>query len=80
MSPTMQIDSASTLRATQITRIIQKRSPLAQKIETVETNLKALSDALRQLEKQRGHLLERVGDPGTIARLKEIDCSTIQKR
>ena len=79
MSPTMQIDSASTLRATQITRIIQKRSPLAQKIETVETNLKALSDALRQLEKQRGHLLERVGDPGTIARLKEIDCSTIQK-
>jgi hypothetical protein len=49
MSPTMQIDSATTLRATQITRIIQKRSPLARKIETVETNLKALSDALLQL-------------------------------
>jgi phage shock protein A len=79
MSPTMQIDSATTLRATQITRIIQKRTPLAQKIETVETNLKALSEALRQLEKQRGHLLERVSDPGTSHRLNEVDCSTIQK-
>jgi hypothetical protein len=79
MSPTMQIDSATTLRATQIARIIQKRSPLAQKIETVETNLKALAEALRQLEKQRGHLLQRVGDSGTIARLDEIDCYSIQK-
>lgn len=79
MPSTMQIDSAATPRATQIARIIQKRRPLAQKIETVEINLKTLSAALRQLEKQRDQLLDRVGDPGTAGRLKEIDCSTIQR-
>lgn len=79
MPSTMQIDSAETLRATQIARIIQKRHPLAQKIETVETNLKTLLAALRQLEKQRDQLLVRVSDPGTIGRLREIDCSAIQR-
>lgn len=79
MPSTMQIDSAATPRATQIARIIQKRRPLAQKIETVEINLKTLSATLRQLEKQRDQLLDRVGDPGTTGRLKEIDCSTIQR-
>lgn len=49
----MQIDSAATPRATEIARIIQKRRPLAQKIEAVEINLKTLSATLRQLEKQR---------------------------
>jgi phage shock protein A len=67
------------LRSEQIARIVQKRRPLAQKIETVETNLRNLSDALRQLEKQRAHLLERVSDRGTIEKLHEIDCSSIQK-
>ncbi|MBN3871389.1 MAG: hypothetical protein HWQ23_14250 [Nostoc sp. JL33] len=75
----MQIDSAATLRATQIAQIIQKRRPLGQKIETVEINLKTLSAALRQLEKQRDQLIDRVGDPGTIGRLREIDCSAIQR-
>lgn len=72
----MQVDGA-TPRATKIARIIQKRLPLAQKIETVESNLKALSAALRKLEKQRDQLLDRVGDSVTIGRLKEIDCSII---
>lgn len=75
----MQIDSAATPRATQIAQIIQKRRPLGQKIEIVEINLKTLSAALRQLEKQRDQLIDRVGDPGTIGRLREIDCSAIQR-
>lgn len=79
MSSTMKIDSATTSRATQIAQIIQKRRPLALKIETVEINLKSLSAALRQLEKQRDQLLDKVGDPGTIGRLREIDCSAIQR-
>lgn len=79
MLSTTQIDNAATSRATQIAQIIQKRRPLAQKIETVETNLKALSATLRQLEKQRDQLLDRVGDASTIGRLKEIDCSAIQR-
>ncbi|MEH2448720.1 MAG: hypothetical protein V7K18_23945 [Nostoc sp.] len=79
MSSTMQIDSAATARTTQIAQIIQKRRPLGQKIETVEINLKTLSAALRQLEKQRDQLLDKVGDLGTIGRLREIDCSAIQR-
>ncbi|MEH2241913.1 hypothetical protein [Nostoc sp.] len=79
MSSTLKIDSAATPRATQIAQIIQKRRPLALKIETVEINLKSLSVALRQLEKQRDQLLDKVGDPGTIGRLREIDCSAIQR-
>lgn len=75
----MQIDSATTPRATQIAQIIQKRRPLGQKIEIVEINLKTLSAALRQLEKQRDQLIDRVGDPGTIGRLRELDCSAIQR-
>lgn len=79
MPSTIQIDHAGTPRATQISQIIQKRRPLAQKIETVETNLKTLSTALRQLERQRDQLLGRVGDLGTVGRLREIDFSTIQR-
>ncbi|MEH1808373.1 hypothetical protein [Nostoc sp.] len=79
MPSIMQIDSATTPRATQIAQIIQKRRPLGQKIEIVEINLKTLSAALRQLEKQRDQLIDRVGDPGTIGRLRELDCSAIQR-
>lgn len=79
MLSTMQIGDTATPRATQIARIIQKRRPLSQKIETVESNLKALSGALRKLERQRDQLLDRVGDSVTIGRLKEIDCSIIQR-
>ncbi len=79
MTSTLQIDIAATPRATQIARIIQKRRPLAQKIETVEINLKTLLDALCQLEKQHDQLLNKVGDPGTIGRLREIDFSAIQR-
>lgn len=79
MSFTLNIDNAATPRASQITRIIQKRRPLSQKIETVETNLKTLSTTLRQLERQRDQLLGRVGDIGTVGSLRKIDFSAIQK-
>jgi hypothetical protein len=74
-----QMNSAATPRATQIAQIIQKRRPLAKKIETVESNLKPLSTALRKLEKQRDQLLNRVSDSVTIGKLREIDCFAIQK-
>ena len=60
----------STSRSAQIAQIIQKRRPLAQKIETVESNLKTLSAALRKLEKQRDQIL--VDDFGTVGRLREM--------
>lgn len=67
----------STSRSAQIAQIIQKRRPLAQKIETVESNLKTLSAALRKLEKQRDQIL--VDDFGTVGRLREIDFSAVQR-
>lgn len=79
MPPITQLDNAAISRATQIARIIQKRCPLAQRIETVETNLKTLAAALRQLEKHRDQLLDRVDDPGTIGRLREVDYFAIQR-
>jgi hypothetical protein len=74
-----QAQTVSTSRARQISQIIEKRRPLAKKIESVEVILKNLSVALRQLEKQRDQLIDKVGDRGTIGRLREIDCSAIQR-
>ena len=67
----------STSRSAQIAQIIQKRRPLAQKIETVESNLKTLSAALRKLEKQRDQIL--VDDAGAVGRPSEIDFSAVQR-
>jgi hypothetical protein len=79
MPLTTQIDNDATTRATQIARIVQNRRPLAQKIETVENNLRNLSAALHQLEQQRDHLPLEIVDPGTTSKLKEINYSAIQK-
>ena len=79
MPSAIQTNQIATPRATQIARIIQKRRPLAQKIETVENNLRTLSIALRQLENQRDQVLSKVSDSSTIGRLREIDCSAIQR-
>lgn len=67
----------STSRSAQIAQIIQKRRPLAQKIETVESNLKTLSAALRKLEKQRDQIL--VDDSVAVGRPSEIDFSAVQR-
>lgn len=74
-----QTNQTTTPRATQIAQIIQKRRPLAQKIETVENNLRTLSIALRQLENQRDQVIGKVSDSNAIAKLQEIDCSAIQR-
>lgn len=67
-----------TTRARKIASIIEKRRPLAQKIEKVETNLKSLSSALGYLENHRNDLLARVDDLNVGGRLKEIDLARIQ--
>ncbi|EAW35087.1 hypothetical protein [Lyngbya sp. PCC 8106] len=74
-----QLNNGATFRANQIIQILQKRRPLAQRIERVESNLKTLSVALNQLEKQRDQLLTRVDDSSTVGRLREIDCTSIQR-
>ncbi|MEB3826429.1 hypothetical protein [Phormidium sp. CCY1219] len=65
-------------RTAQITQIIEKRRPLAEKIEAVEGNLRALSAALQSLEQQRDANVEYVSDPETGARLQDIDFSRMQ--
>lgn len=60
-------------RTARIASIIEKRRPLAQKIEGVEANLKSLTSALRNLEDNRNQLLARVDDANVIGQLKEID-------
>lgn len=65
-------------RTARIASIIEKRRPLAQKIEGVEANLKSLVSALRNLEDNRNQLLTRIDDANVIGQLKEIDFSTIQ--
>lgn len=68
----------NTNRTARIASIIEKRRPLAQKIEGVEANLKSLASALRNLEDNRNQLLARVDDANVKGQLKEIDFSTIQ--
>lgn len=63
---------------TSITNIIEKRKPLAQRIEAVQGNLKALSTAIHQFEERRNYLTTQVDDLAVIGRLKEIDLSKIQ--
>jgi energy-coupling factor transporter ATP-binding protein EcfA2 len=68
----------NTNRTARIASIIEKRRPLAQKIEGVEANLKSLASALRNLEDNRSQLLTRVDDANIIGQLKAIDFSSIQ--
>lgn len=65
-------------RTTQIADIIQKRQPLAQRIEGVEENLTSIYSAFRYLEDYRNQLLTTVDDPKVTGRLKEIDFAKIQ--
>ena len=63
---------------TRIANIIEKRKPLARKIEEVEGNLKTLFAALQQLEERRDYLSSQIGDVNVIGKLKEVDFSHIQ--
>jgi len=70
--------NVTTTRTGRIASIIEKRRPLAQKIERVEANLKSLDSALCNLEDHRHDLLGRVDDPDIGGRLKEIDFTRLQ--
>lgn len=70
--------NVTTTKTGKITSIIDKRRPLAQKIERVEANLKSLSLALRNLDHHRHDLLTRVDDSNITTLLQEIDLAKIQ--
>jgi len=70
--------NSTTTRTGKIASIIEKRRPLAQKIERVEANLNSLSSALRNLDDRRHNLLTRVDDSNVTTRLEEIDLAKIQ--
>ena len=79
MSQTSTLATAIAMDVTtSINKIVEKRKPLAQRIERVEGNLKNLSVNLQELEKHRNYLLTQVGDSTVIGMLKEIDVSNIQ--
>ncbi len=59
-------------RAAQIASIIEKRRPLAKKVEDVETNLRELSSVLHQLEEYRKHLIAKLNEPSVVGCLREI--------
>ncbi|MBC1240284.1 hypothetical protein [Nostoc sp. 2RC] len=65
-------------RTTVITSILEKRKPLAGRIQLVEGNLKTLSKAMYQLEESRDRLLKQVDDGNVIGKLEEINFSNIQ--
>ena len=65
-------------RTAQIASIIEKRQPLATKVEEVENNLQALSSALHVLEQHRSQLLSQADDLETRGRLQEINLTAIQ--
>jgi len=61
-----------------IAGIIEKRQPLATRIEKVEANLQILSSALHGLEQDRNQLLSQADDVETRGRLQEINLTGIQ--
>ena len=65
-------------RTDQIAGIIEKRQPLATKVEEVENNLQALSSALHGLDEHRSQLLSQADDVETRGRLQEVNLLTIQ--
>ncbi|MBR8839279.1 MAG: hypothetical protein DSM106950_36085 [Stigonema ocellatum SAG 48.90 = DSM 106950] len=70
--------NATTTRTRKIASIIDKRRPLALKIERVEANLNFLSSALRNLDDHRHDLLKGVDDSNVTTGLQEIDLAKIQ--
>lgn len=65
-------------RTDKIASIIEKRQPLATKVEEVENNLQALSSALHGLDQHRSQLLSQADDVEARGRLREINLPTIQ--
>ncbi|NEQ74805.1 MAG: hypothetical protein F6K23_18205 [Okeania sp. SIO2C9] len=65
-------------RSETISDIIDKRRPLAQKIERTEENLRELTSALHALESQRNKLITQIEDRKIQGRLAEIDFLALQ--
>ncbi|MDY7022865.1 MAG: hypothetical protein SWJ54_16205, partial [Cyanobacteriota bacterium] len=65
-------------RSPKIAAIIEKRRPLAQKIESVDNNLRELSRVLSELENYRNQLLKRVDDVGIKGHLLDLDFLRLQ--
>lgn len=63
-------------RAVQIERIIEKRQPLAKRIQIAEDNLIAVSNLLKQVEEKRNILTSKVNDPTQVNKLDEINYVT----
>ncbi len=67
-------------RSSQISSIIEKRQPLAAKINTVETAIQALIAHIQALEQRRNYLLEQTEDPAVKGRLQELDLVGLQHK
>lgn len=67
-------------KTAQIAAIIEKRRPLAQRIEAVERYLKTLSEVLQSLQSQCSELTQKVDDPEVYGRLSEVNTAPLQFR
>ncbi|MGG6269109.1 MULTISPECIES: GTPase domain-containing protein [unclassified Leptolyngbya] len=65
-------------KTAQIAAIIEKRSPLAQRIGAVEHHLKTFSEVLQSLQNQCSELAQKVDDPEVYGRLSEVNTAPIQ--
>ena len=77
MVQTFPSNKATQSRDAQITEIIDKRIPLANKIDRVKSNLHRLSDTIEKIETKRNHLLENIEDSRILSKLEEINFSTV---
>ncbi|MGP1386589.1 MAG: hypothetical protein ACTS2F_23725 [Thainema sp.] len=66
-------------RTEQISSILNQRRPLAQQIQTVETNLQNLAAVLHHLDEHRYNLITKLEDASACGSLREIDFTVIQK-
>ena len=64
-------------RANNINHIIAQRTPIAQKVQQVEENLRLLAEKIRNLKTYRDYLLNTTDDPETLGQLREINTQTL---
>ncbi|NET41525.1 hypothetical protein [Okeania sp. SIO2B3] len=64
--------------SSKIKSIIEKRQPLAKRVEKVETHLTFLQQHIQQLIKQRNNFLPELNDAQTSAKLQEINLEKIE--
>ncbi|NEP77977.1 MAG: hypothetical protein F6K17_09590 [Okeania sp. SIO3C4] len=64
--------------SSEIKNIIEKRQPLAKRVEKVETHLTFLQQRIQQLIKQRNNFLPELNDAQTLANLQEINLEKIE--